>query len=152
MPQVRRLFLLACLAAVALPASAQGAVSLEPVGTFTNPIQVISPPGDTSRVLVVERGGRVRLIKNGVVQGGSFLDISSRVSEIGEGGLLSIALAPDYASTGRLYAYYTAAGTGSTSSCPLNTTDADRCPPIRWTSSAARAARPTAPAPRRGGR
>ena len=131
MPRLRRLLLLACLGAAVVPASAHGAVSLSPVGTFTNPIQVISPPGDTSRVLVVERGGRLRLIKNGVVQAGSFLDISSLVTQIGEGGLLSVALAPDYASTGRLYAYYTAAGTGSTSSCPFNTTDGDRCPPIR---------------------
>ena len=132
-PVVRRLALTAVLlAAAAWPASAQAAVSLAPVGTFDRPIGVVSPPGDTSRLLVVERAGRVRLVKNGVVQGPSFLDIAGLVEAgIGEGGLLSIALAPDYATTGRLYAYYTAAGTGATAPCPSSTTDANRCPPIR---------------------
>ena len=71
-------------------------------------------------------------MKNGVVQSAPFLDISSLVdARFFESGLLSIALAPDYASTGRFYAYYTAAGSGATASCPTNTTDNDRCPPIR---------------------
>jgi Glucose / Sorbosone dehydrogenase len=131
-PRVRRVLLLVCLAAVALPASAQGAVSLEPVGTFDGPIGIVSPPGDTSRLLVVERGGRVRLVKNGVVQGAPFLDISGLVdARFFESGLLSIALAPDYATTGRFYAYYTAAGSGASLTCSHSTTDADRCPPIR---------------------
>lgn len=131
---VRRLALLALLglAAAAVPAGAQAAVSLEKVGDFDRPIDVVSPPGDTHRVLVVERDGQVRLVKDGVVQSTSFLDIRSLVEAgIGEGGLLSIAIAPDYATTGRFYAYYTAAGTGATSSCPVSTTDSDVCPPIR---------------------
>jgi len=130
---VRRLVLLTVLAAAAAwPAGAQAAVTVQPVGTFDRPVGVVAPPGDVTRVLVAERDGRVRLIKNGVVQSGNFLDITSLVEAgIGEGGLLSIALAPDYASTGRFYAYYTAAGTGATSSCAASTTDGDRCPPIR---------------------
>ena len=130
---MRRLALLAVLVvAAAWPAGAQAAVSVQPVGTFDRPIGVISPPGDLSRVLVVERDGRVRLIKNGVVQSANFLDMTGLVEAgIGEGGLLSIALAPDYASTGRFYAYYTAAGTGATSGCSSSTTDGNLCPPIR---------------------
>ncbi len=129
---VRRLALLATLAtlAAALPASASAAVSLEPVGTFANPIGVISPPGDLERLLVVERAGRVRLVKNGVPQSTAFLDLSSVVSSIGEGGLLSIALAPDYATSGRLYAFYTRAN-GGTDACSSSPTDGDVCPPIR---------------------
>ncbi len=130
---VRRLALLTVLvAAGAWPAAAQAAVSVQSVGTFDRPIGVVSPPGDVSRVLVAERDGRVRLIKNGVEQSANFLDITSLVEAgIGEGGLLSIALAPDYASTGRFYAYYTAGGTGATSNCAASPTDGDPCPPIR---------------------
>ena len=129
---VRRFGLLASLvlAAAAWPASASAAVSLEPVGTFVNPIHVISPPGDLTRLLVVERAGRVRLVKNGATQGTPFLDISSLVSGVGEGGLLSIALAPDYAASGRLYAFYTHAN-GATNACSSSTIDAEVCPPIR---------------------
>ncbi len=105
---VRRLVLLASLTlAATAPASASAAVGLEPVGTFSAPTYVTAPPGDTGRLLVVERAGRVRLVKDGVVQPTPFLDISSLVGQIGEGGLLSIALAPDYATSGRLYAFYT---------------------------------------------
>ena len=129
---VRRLALIACLAlAAAWPASAQAAVSLESVDTFASPIHVISPPGDTTRLLVVERAGRVRLIKNdGAVEGEPFLDIAGDVATVGEGGLLSIALAPDYATSGRLYAFYTV-DNGATTSCNSSTTDAEECPPIR---------------------
>jgi len=129
---VRRLCLLASLsiAGAALPASASAAVSLESVGSFANPIHVISPPGDLGRLLVVERGGQVRLVKDGAPQSTPFLDISNLVSEVGEGGLLSIALAPDYATSGRLYAFYTR-DNGGTDACSSSFTDADVCPPIR---------------------
>ena len=131
-PVVRRFSLLVSLviAAAAWPAGASAAVSVESVGTFASPIHVISPPGDLERLLVVGRGGRVSLVKNGTPQGTPFLDISSLVSAVGEGGLLSIALAPDYATSGRLYAFYTRAN-GGTGACSSSTTDADVCPPIR---------------------
>jgi len=131
---VRRFSLLASLvlAAAVWPASASAAVSLEPVGTFPSPIHVISPPGDLGRLLVVGRGGQVSLVKNGTPQSTPFLDISSLVSGVGEGGLLSIALAPDYATSGRLYAFYTRkTDPAGTIACSSSTVDADVCPPIR---------------------
>ncbi len=33
-------------------------VRLQKVGSFSSPIYVTAPPGDTSRLFVVERGGR----------------------------------------------------------------------------------------------
>ena len=65
---------LAVLIVLALPASAQ-AVSLQPVGSFTAPIAVASPPGDATRLFVVQRGGVVRLVKNGVTLATPFLTI-----------------------------------------------------------------------------
>ncbi|MBN1528779.1 MAG: PQQ-dependent sugar dehydrogenase, partial [Thermoleophilaceae bacterium] len=41
------------------------------------------------------------------VLGTPFLDISAQVTTGGESGLLSMAFAPDYASSGRFYVYYT---------------------------------------------
>ncbi|HEY3613296.1 MAG TPA: PQQ-dependent sugar dehydrogenase, partial [Gaiellales bacterium] len=82
-------------------------VVLTPVGTFASPVYVTSPPGDPSRIFVVERGGTVRVVKNGVVLPTPFLDVASEISTEGERGLLSIAFAPDYATSGLVYAYAT---------------------------------------------
>lgn len=93
-----------------LPASAHG-LTLEPVGTFAAPIDVAAAPGDTSRLFVVERGGTIRLIKDGVRVDAPFLEIPpSELSTDGERGLLATAFAPDYATSGRLYTYSTDAG------------------------------------------
>jgi len=94
-----------------LPATAGAAVSLEPVGTFAEPIHVTAPPGDASRVFVVQRGGTVRLVKNGVLAAQPFLTIPrDELSTDGERGLLAMTFAADYTSSGRLYTYSTDAG------------------------------------------
>jgi hypothetical protein len=87
------------------------------VGSFTAPVYVTAPPGDPHRLFVVERAGLVKVI----VDGGAprtFLDIRSEVDQDGEEGLLSTAFAPDYATSGRMYVYFTAKdpaqGAGST--------------------------------------
>jgi len=97
----------------AAPAAAQS-VHLVPFGgqSFSLPYYVTGAPGDPSRVFVVEGGGTIRLVKNGVTQGTPFLDISGDVCSSADGcgsesGLFSIALSPDYASSGLFYAYYT---------------------------------------------
>jgi glucose/arabinose dehydrogenase len=100
---VRRALLIPCLIALGLPASARAA-SLQPIGTFTDPVYVTSLP-DPDRLLVVERGGRIELWRDGVTS--TFLDIHDQVVSVGEQGLLSVAIAPDYASSGHIYVYYT---------------------------------------------
>jgi glucose/arabinose dehydrogenase len=93
-----------------LPASAH-ALTLEPVGTFASPIDVAAPPGDTTRLFVVERGGTIRVIKDGVTLAAPFLEIPpAELSTDGERGLLAMAFAPDYATSGRVYTYSTDAG------------------------------------------
>ena len=77
-----------------------------PVGNFATPIYLTGPPNDPHRVFVVERGGTIRIIKDGTVEPTPFLDISSLVTTVGEGGLLSMAFAPDYATSRRFYVYY----------------------------------------------
>jgi Glucose / Sorbosone dehydrogenase len=87
-------------------ASARG-VALKRIGTFSEPVYVTSPPGDRHRVFVVERGGRIRVVVDGRKLARPFLDISDRVSSGGERGLLSMAFAPDYRTSGRFYVDYT---------------------------------------------
>jgi glucose/sorbosone dehydrogenase len=87
-------------------ASAQ-ALSLQPIGNFEKPIFVTSAANNPDRLFVVERGGKVIEVENG--NQWVFADISALVKiETGsEGGLLSIALSPDFQTSGRLFLYYT---------------------------------------------
>ena len=94
--------------ALAAAAPAAGAPQLTPVGgTFERPVHVAAPPQDPHRLFVVEKAGVVKVL----VDGGPakvFLDLREEVDDDGEEGLLSIAFAPDYASSRRFYAYFTA--------------------------------------------
>jgi len=81
---------------------------LEPAGSgFDTPIFLLSPPADTSRLFVVEKGGLVRILENGVVRGTPFLDLRALVSDASEQGLLGMAFEPDYAASGRFIVSYT---------------------------------------------
>jgi glucose/arabinose dehydrogenase len=82
-------------------------VRLKRIGSFSSPVYVAGAPGDPSRLFVVERAGRIRVIRNGHRVGRPFLDIHKDVSTKGERGLLSMAFAPDYQTSGLLYVYYT---------------------------------------------
>jgi glucose/arabinose dehydrogenase len=101
------LTLLAALTALVAAGAAQAAPRLTAVGSFSAPTYVTAPPGDPHRLFVVERAGVVKVI----VDGGAprtFLDIHGEVDQDGEEGLLSMAFAPDYATSGRMYVYFTA--------------------------------------------
>ncbi len=69
---------------------------------------VAGGPADPHRLYVVERGGTIQLVRDGARTGAPFLDIAGSVRSGGEQGLLSIAFAPDYPSSGRFYVWYTA--------------------------------------------
>src|SRR5262249_45103049 len=59
-------------------------------------------------LFVVERAGRVIVLVRGRRRARPFLDISGKVNSGGvEQGLLSIAFAPDYPTSGRFYVDYT---------------------------------------------
>ena len=84
----------------------RGPVRLLRLGSFDAPTYLAAPRGD-SRRFVVQRGGTIVVVKGGGQLDEPFLDISDNVSTDGEGGLLSMAFAPDYDSSGRFYVYYT---------------------------------------------
>jgi glucose/arabinose dehydrogenase len=99
---------LAMMVGVLVPASASAGIKATSVGDFNAPTYIAAPPGDTHRLFVVQQGGQIALIKDGTQQATPFLDISSEVHYVGgEQGLLSMAFAPDYATSHRFYVYYT---------------------------------------------
>ncbi|MEA2362968.1 MAG: hypothetical protein QOD71_2113 [Thermoleophilaceae bacterium] len=84
------------------------ALALTSIGMFTQPVAVAAAPGDTERLFIVEKTGTIKVRTGGQVS--DFLDIKSLVSTTGEQGLLAFAVAPDYATSGRVFAFYTDKG------------------------------------------
>ena len=103
-----RAALAAALVLALIPAAAQAAPRL--TRSATSPARCTSPgrPATPSRLFVVEKAGRVQVLVDGVRAAAPFLDIDASVDDTGERGLLSIAFAPDYATSGLFYVFYTA--------------------------------------------
>jgi hypothetical protein len=66
-----------------------------------------APPDDVSRLFVVEKGGRIRVIRNDSLLASPFLDLTGRVSTGGEQGLLGLAFHPAYAQNRVFVVHYT---------------------------------------------
>lgn len=97
------------------PVAATPTISTEAVFaslSFTQPVALKQAPGDSSRWFVVEKGGIVRAFANdqSTTSTSVFLDISARVNESGEGGLLGIAFHPNFPGTPEVYVSYTRTG------------------------------------------
>jgi glucose/arabinose dehydrogenase len=82
-------------------------VRLEKLGDFDQPLYVTQPPGERRDLFVVEKTGRIILVRDGQPQPTPFLDLGDQVSTGFEQGLLSVAFAPDYQRSGLLYVDYT---------------------------------------------
>ena len=70
------------------------------------PLYVTSPPGDP-RLFIVDKGGTIRIVKDGALLPDPFLDLTPLVSTRAEQGLLGLAFPPDYATSGRFVVHYT---------------------------------------------
>ncbi len=89
-------------------ASPAWGLSLEEVGTFEQPVYVTSPPDNADSLFVLERKGTIKLVEEETI--GTYLDLRSLVSCCaGERGAASLAFAPDFATSRKLYVAYTAA-------------------------------------------
>lgn len=96
---------LASLAGPALP-TVQAQLRAEVVATgLMRPLGVVADPIDPTVHYVLEQQGRIRIVRNGVLTPQDFLDFTGKVSTVGEGGLLGIAFAPDYATSRRLFVH-----------------------------------------------
>jgi glucose/arabinose dehydrogenase len=74
---------------------------------FTQPVAFVQDPTDRNVQFVVEQGGRIRVIRAGTVLDTDFLNVIAAIRSGGEQGLLGLAFAPDYASSGRFYINFT---------------------------------------------
>src|SRR3954462_3351472 len=86
--------------------------------TFTNPLCITAPPGETNRLFIVEKKGRIVVITNLAAPTRTiFMDISSAVISAadttvgGEEGLLGLAFHPGYVSNRYFYVFYTGTAT-----------------------------------------
>ena len=99
------------LAFVGVGAAPAQPVGTEPVASVNRPLFVTSVPGDDSTLVVVEQRGVISLVRDGQVLPTPFLDIDALVvggtSGSDERGLLGLAFAPDYQTSGTFYVNYT---------------------------------------------
>jgi glucose/arabinose dehydrogenase len=89
-------------------------LKLDPFVTsgLSAPVFLAQPLND-GRIFVVEQAGRIRVVRDGVLQTTPFLDIAAtKVSSGGERGLLSVAFHPQYATNRFFYVYYTTRAIG----------------------------------------
>jgi glucose/arabinose dehydrogenase len=103
-----------CAAALALTAQPSAARAATLPAGFTENVVASGFDGPTAfaflpdgRLLVAEKGGLVRLVKNGDVQDRPFLDLRTRVNSFEARGVLDVAVDPGFASNGHVYVYYT---------------------------------------------
>src|SRR4030067_1653525 len=88
--------------------TSSASLSLKTMATGLDfPLYLTTAPGDNSRLFIVEKGGLIRIIKNGTLLGIPFLDILNLVSTGSEQGLLGLAFDPNYVTNGRFYVSYT---------------------------------------------
>lgn len=104
----------------ATPTSGGGALDFDKVETVAGGLQVPWDVAfiDAGTILVTERAGRVRLIRNGRLQSQPVTRI--QVAAQGEGGLLGIAVHPNFSRERFAYVYYTASGGNRVSRFPLD--------------------------------
>jgi glucose/arabinose dehydrogenase len=77
------------------------------VSGLSLPLELVQDPVQPGVQYVVEQGGRIRVLVDGVLQAQDFLDLSGAISDGGERGLLGMAFAPDYAASRRFYVNFT---------------------------------------------
>ncbi len=88
-------------------ATAEFPATAEHVAFVSFPTFLTHAPGDFERVFVLEKAGRIRVIKDGELVQDPFLDIDGLVAgSMLEQGLLGLAFHPDYQENGLFYVYY----------------------------------------------
>lgn len=95
---------------LSLPMTASAQLKATPYVTgLSAPIAFVQDPADPANQYVVQQGGRIRLVRNGVLQATDFLTITAADGFVsgGEQGLLGLAFAPDYATSGRFFVNFT---------------------------------------------
>jgi glucose/arabinose dehydrogenase len=106
--------LLSFLAAEAAVAQLPPAVTLRQVATgLSSPVQVTHAGDGSGRIFIVQKGGSIRILKNGSLLPTAFLSIPSLISTSGERGLLGLAFHPQYQTNRRFFVFYARASDGA---------------------------------------
>jgi glucose/arabinose dehydrogenase len=74
---------------------------------LSKPVFITHSGDNNGRLFIVEKTGRIRVIRQGTLRGTPFLNLSAKVSTGSEQGLLGLAFHPDYGNNGRFYVDYT---------------------------------------------
>lgn len=82
----------------------QGFTDQAVVGGFTVPVAFAALPD--GRVLVAEKAGVVRVVREGRLLPDAFIDLRDRVNDYWDRGLLGIAVDPAFADNGYVYLFY----------------------------------------------
>jgi glucose/arabinose dehydrogenase len=76
------------------------------VSGLNSPLDLEQAGDNSGRLFVVEQGGTIRIIQNGSVLSSPFLDISTKVIDQDEMGLLGVTFHPSFATNGKFYVNY----------------------------------------------
>ena len=86
-------------------------LTLVPVATASSPVAIRNARDGSNRLFIVEKGGVIKILKNGSVLPTPFLTVP--VSTASEQGLLGLAFHPQFASNGKFYVTHTRAAGGA---------------------------------------
>lgn len=103
---------LSCLALLFLSITANAQLySLQSfVNGLTQPIAMVQDPSNRNVQYVVQQGGLIRTVKDGIIQATPFLDLSGVVQLGSEQGLLGLAFPADYLTSRHFYVNMTVPG------------------------------------------
>ena len=105
----------ACLLLLATAGVAEAQLRAQPFVTgLSMPLAIVPDPRDSTVHFVVQQGGRIRVVKNGILQTNDFLNITSAVLCCDEQGLFSLVFPPDAATNDRFWVNFTRKPDGAT--------------------------------------
>ena len=73
---------------------------------LSQPVGFVQNPAIANVQLILQKEGLIRTLQGGTLLAAPFLDLTAKVEAASEQGVLGLAFAPDYATSGRLYVCY----------------------------------------------
>jgi glucose/arabinose dehydrogenase len=98
--------LLALLTAAASSQSATGVHSIPFASGLQAPVGFVADPTDRTVFYAIEQAGRIRIIRDRAIVG-DLLDFRGAIASGGERGMLGLAFAPNFATSGRFFVNFT---------------------------------------------
>jgi glucose/arabinose dehydrogenase len=89
------------------------------------PVYLTNAGDGSKRLFIVERGGKIKVLQPGASVPTDFLNITTKVLTLGEGGLLGLAFHPQYETNRRFFVYYARQPDGAIQLAEYQATAAD---------------------------